>query len=34
MRYTGHGSGTKLVIKDVDEKGNPIEEESSESTES
>lgn len=30
MRYTGNGSGTKLVIKDVDEKGNPIEDESTE----
>ena len=30
MRYTGHGDGTKLVIKDVDEKGDPIEEGSSE----
>ncbi|MBQ3371240.1 MAG: hypothetical protein IJG48_09590 [Mogibacterium sp.] len=30
MRYTGSGRGKKLVIKDVDEKGNPIEEESSE----
>ena len=30
MRYTGHGDGTKLVIKDVDEKGNPIEEEAPE----
>ena len=30
MRYTGHGSGTKLVVKDVDENGDPIEDESSE----
>ena len=28
MRYTGHGDGTKLVIKDVDEKGDPIEDKS------
>lgn len=30
MRYTGNGNGTKLVIKDVDENGDPIEEESPE----
>ena len=33
MRYTGHGSGTKIVIKDVDEDGNPIEETTEEDTE-
>lgn len=26
MRYTGNGRGTKLIIQDVDENGNPIEE--------
>ena len=30
MRYTGHGDGTKLVIKDVDENGDPIEDKSKE----